>query len=98
MSDRPEFAKLRAERTAAMDFSMAAVRKWFAEKMGVSPDAVTVPASGPHTDDCYCDCANHGPCEHEFEGWREFDDRRGGETVCKNCGLGAMSHDMWLID
>lgn len=30
-------------------------------------------------------------CEHDFQGWREFDDGRGGETVCTKCGLGAMS-------
>lgn len=31
------------------------------------------------------------PCEHDFQGWREFADGRGGETVCTKCGVGAMS-------
>lgn len=30
-------------------------------------------------------------CEHDFQGWREFDDGRGGETVCTKCGMGAMA-------
>lgn len=97
MSERPDFAKLRAERNAAMEKSMAEARQWFAEKMGISPDEVKVHASRPHTDDCYCACATGGPCEHEFEGWREFDDGCGGETFCKHCGQGAMGHDMWLF-
>ena len=34
------------------------------------------------------------PCEHEFGGWREFEDGRGGEQFCQRCGLGAMAHTM----
>jgi hypothetical protein len=30
-------------------------------------------------------------CEHDFKGWRELKDGRGGETVCTKCGMGAMS-------
>lgn len=30
-------------------------------------------------------------CEHEFAGWREFEDGNGGEQVCAKCGMGAMS-------
>ena len=33
-------------------------------------------------------------CEHDFQGWREFDDGRGGEQFCSKCGLGAMSHSL----
>ena len=33
-------------------------------------------------------------CDHEFEGWKEFADGRGGTTVCKHCGLESMAHDM----
>lgn len=29
--------------------------------------------------------------EHDFKGWREFVDGRGGETVCTKCGMGAMA-------
>lgn len=30
-------------------------------------------------------------CDHEFSGWRNFEDGNGGEQVCKKCGIGAMS-------
>ena len=33
-------------------------------------------------------------CKHDFQGWREFDDGRGGERVCTKCGIGAMAHSM----
>ena len=29
--------------------------------------------------------------EHDFKGWRQFADGRGGETVCTKCGMGAMA-------
>ena len=45
-------------------------------------------------DSCYCACAEGGPCEHDFQGWREFDEGRGGERVCSRCGMGAMSHSL----
>ena len=32
--------------------------------------------------------------DHDWQGWREFEDGRGGETVCARCGLGAMSHSL----
>jgi hypothetical protein len=31
---------------------------------------------------------------HDWQGWREFEDARGGETVCARCGMGAMSHSL----
>lgn len=40
---------------------------------------------------CYCGCPE-GPCEHLFQGWREFSDGNGGEQFCERCGLGAMAH------
>ena len=30
-------------------------------------------------------------CEHDFTGWRNFEDGTGGEQVCRHCGLGAMA-------
>ena len=33
-------------------------------------------------------------CDHDFQGWREFADGRGGERVCAKCGLGAMAHTL----
>ncbi len=45
--------------------------------------------------------ANRGTCEpfdepnaHDFQGWREFDDGRGGTTVCTRCGISAFTHSM----
>jgi hypothetical protein len=35
--------------------------------------------------------------EHEFTGWRTFDDGRGGEQVCKHCGMGAMEHTLRVV-
>lgn len=35
-------------------------------------------------------------CAHDFHGWREFEDGRGGERVCANCGLGAMAYTLSL--
>jgi hypothetical protein len=35
-------------------------------------------------------------CQHDFRGWRMFDDGRGGERVCTKCGLGAMAHTLSL--
>lgn len=34
------------------------------------------------------------PCKHDFGGWREFEDGRGGEQFCQKCGLGAMAWSM----
>ena len=49
-------------------------------------------------DACYCACAEGGPCEHDFPGWRDIEDEDGrvcgGETVCNRCGMGAMSHSL----
>lgn len=33
-------------------------------------------------------------CDHDFQGWREFDDGRGGEQVCTKCGMGAMAYSL----
>ena len=33
-------------------------------------------------------------CDHDFQGWREFADGRGGETVCSKCGMGAMAYSL----
>ena len=36
------------------------------------------------------------PCDPDFQGWREFDDGLGGETVCTKCGMGAMAYTLSL--
>jgi hypothetical protein len=35
-------------------------------------------------------------CQHDFQGWREFEDGNGGEKVCTKCGMGAMAHTLSL--
>lgn len=35
-------------------------------------------------------------CDHDFQGWREFEDGLGGEQACTKCGLGAMAHTLSL--
>jgi len=46
---------------------------------------------------CRCRCPD-GPCEHEWDGWEEWEDPdtgcSGGSQVCSRCGMSAMSHDM----
>jgi hypothetical protein len=37
-------------------------------------------------------------CKHDFQGWREFEDGRGGEQVCTKCGIGAMTYSMRCWD
>lgn len=36
----------------------------------------------------------HDACDHDFGGWREIDEGRGGEQFCSKCGMGAMAHSM----
>lgn len=33
-------------------------------------------------------------CKHDFQGWREFEDGLGGETVCTKCGMGAVTYSL----
>ena len=86
MSDRPDFEILRAERNAAVQAMVEAIAKdhgWDAAKVQTSFD--------PNA--CYCACPG-GPCEHDFQDWHDFEDGSSGETVCRRCGLGAMSHSL----
>jgi len=41
-------------------------------------------------------CGTHEPCDHDFQGWREFDDSCGGEAVCSKCGIGVMAYALSL--
>ena len=65
-----------------------ATAEWWDSKPG------EVKINDPFKDCCYCDCASGGPCEHEFDGWRDFEDGHGGEQFCQRCGMGAMGHSM----
>lgn len=33
-------------------------------------------------------------CDHDFHGWRDFEDGNGGEQVCRKCGMGAMTYSL----
>lgn len=46
---------------------------------------------------CRCECSTGGLCEHDFSGWRKFEDGRGATTVCVRCGLDSMSHDLRVL-
>jgi NTP pyrophosphatase (non-canonical NTP hydrolase) len=58
------------------------------EKYGLS---VRLEGGFHHTLTALC---TPGRTEHEFTGWAEFDDGRGGEQVCKYCGMGAMAYTL----
>ncbi len=90
MSEKPDFEALRAQRNEGVKEEIAALcakHGWDASKVHHSFDFNA----------CYCDCESGGPCEHDFQGWREFENGRGGEQVCKRCGMGAMSHSMRFL-
>lgn len=86
-----DFAKLRAER----DAKIQAVFESFCKEHGWDIKKASMHVSG--TSGCYCACPT-GPCEHEFQGWRDIigdnGDCQGGEQFCSKCGLGSMSHSM----
>jgi hypothetical protein len=35
-------------------------------------------------------------CDHDFQGWRDFEDGTGGEQVCAKCGMGAMHYSLMV--
>lgn len=85
MDAAPDFEKLRADRNAAFERDIEKIKAVFGVSnvhTGFDPSA------------CYCGCMEGGPCEHKFDGWREFEDGRGGEQFCQRCGQGAMAHSM----
>ena len=88
---RPDFPALRAAR----DEALRKVAAEMIERLGGDPATALVHFSG--ADGCYCACPD-GPCEHEFDGWRDILDDEGGvcggEAVCRLCGMGAMSHSL----
>lgn len=95
MSDENvDFEKLKLERREN--------RKRFVKELvsdfGLNPEYLTIACCNIEAYTCYCDCPADGPCEHEFAGWRAFEDGNGGEQVCSKCGMGAMGHSMNLGD
>lgn len=56
---------------------------------------------GPSTLACKCACADHGPCQHTWDGPIEEGLMDGGghysTTTCSRCGMTSMDHDMWLF-
>lgn len=85
----PDFDKLRAARNASVEAMLREIRT----KMGGDPSAPVMSNFNP--DACYCTCGSvDHVCEHNFKGWREFEDGCGGEAICTRCGMGAMSHSL----
>lgn len=91
---KPDFEALRAKRNAEIQTVIDAA----AAKMGWTGPVHS--SFDPNA--CYCACGSGGPCEHNFQGWRDFieDDGSvsGGETFCQRCGMGAMSHSLRCCD
>ena len=91
MADKPDFEALRAGRNAAVQKMIEEI----AVKMGATPANPVCSSFDPTA--CYCACPA-GPCEHDFQGWRDIEDSHGcvsgGETVCSRCGMGAMTHSI----
>jgi hypothetical protein len=92
MTEKPDFEALKRERAEGVKAYLRDICTAFG----------CAPGPGQHvhvyqpgtSDQCYCDCLNGGPCQHEFDGWRVFADGRGGERVCQRCGMGAMGHSV----
>lgn len=92
---KPDFDALRKERDAEIAKVVREVaRKLWGDEAAEKAYAAHV-SYGGGSKGCYCACADGGPCEHGFSGWREFEDGNGGEQFCQRCGTGAMSHSMW---
>ena len=88
----PDFDKLRAEREAALEKMVEEIRAEHFPNTPMSEMRVHV----SHRGGCYCACPD-GPCEHQFAGWREYETPEGGlvgTTVCKLCGMDAMSYSL----
>lgn len=89
-----EFDALKAERAREIERVIRAVY----ERNGWPVSKLHAHVSyGGGTDDCYCACPD-GPCQHEFDGWRDIlDDNEqpcGGEQFCRRCGMGSMVHSL----
>jgi hypothetical protein len=88
----PDFEALRAERDASQQKMIREIHAEFFADKPIEEMQVHVCGRGG----CYCACPD-GPCEHQFAGWREYETPEGGlvgTTVCKLCGMDAISHDM----
>ena len=83
-----DFEALRARRNEALQDVIEAA----ARKLGWTPEEGPIESTFD-PDACYCACADGGPCEHVWGGWREIDERS-GESFCQRCGMGAMSHSL----
>lgn len=84
---KPDFEALRAARNAATD-------AWLEEMKAQGFTAVSTCALHDRNA-CYCDCANHGPCEHDWSG-PEYVSEDGclHSATCARCGMTAFSHSL----
>jgi len=83
MAGKPDFEALRKERNIKVREELEEVAK----KMNIKG----VLHHNFDWNACYCACPE-GPCEHNWEGWREIEN--GGERFCTRCKMGAMSHTL----
>lgn len=89
MTDKPDFEALRAERNANVEKMIDSLCRKL--------DLVRSDVAGSFNPAaCYCACPD-GPCEHDWQGRRDFEDGSGSETFCSRCGLGCMSHDLRVL-
>lgn len=82
----PDFESLRAERNAQFDAFLEKMRGegWQVNKCWQN-----------NKDACYCDCANGGPCEHDWNGEPyKSDDGLMWSATCARCGIAAISHSL----
>lgn len=85
--NKPDFEALRKARNASVQKMIEEVARrngWDSAKTSHNFDF----------DACYCACISGGPCEHNFQGWRDIADGNGQEAFCSRCGMGAMSHTL----
>lgn len=88
--ETPDFDALRAKRNAEIQENV----EQMCRDCGWDPAKVE---HGFNPDSCYCACPE-GPCEHDFQGWRDFEDGTGGEAFCSRCGTGAMRHSLMTAE
>lgn len=94
MADRPtpeEFAELRRKRNESVRATI--------EKIAAEHGWPLNEVQCNHNDNaCYCDCANGGPCEHDWNGpVYESEDGCMQSSTCSHCGCTAFSHDMRVL-
>jgi hypothetical protein len=92
MNDKaePDFEALRAKRNELAATAARAI----ATELGVPEGEPVFSSFNPNA--CYCDCANHGPCEHKWDG-EPYQDEGLYSATCSRCGVTAFSHSIRFL-